>query len=299
MLSSARHDRLRCAVAVMLLTSACSRAPAEARLAPQPRASIDSSSGPGSLGRSLSKSLPSESEPQHSADENHQVQKTAAPATLEKPEEGTAREVLRALGIGEDGWKVVVSDWRARPGSSVALVFRSVAPNEAPANLKPLVAILLQDEAHLRVVAKGALDMDDNPCLRNTSSSPSRAPELTLDLAPYKLSATETAVGVRLSCEFFAPGAEGDVVNLYLFRQQHDALEVVFNQPVSLSFYDRVAQEQIESGSTVSMGTIGPRGLADILVRSTDVHRHGETKPGRKTVKTVRFTYVSPTYVSR
>jgi hypothetical protein len=112
---------------------------------------------------------------------------------------------------------------------------------------------------------------------------PAHPPSLKLDLADYRITASETAIGVRFTCEFQALGAEGNVTRLYLFRQEASTLSMILAEDVEISQYDRVANEFVDSHGTLIMQSTQASGMFDILLRMTDVFRRDSGKTRRKT----------------
>ena len=209
-----------------------------------------------------------------------------------KPTIVSEAEALAAMGQ-DHSFKIRLADWAARPGSTVALTFRSITPENGPKALQATVAIVDKVDSHVQLVASGQLNPEldlDDPCPKTPVDKPEFPPSIWLELAPYKISRSETAIGVRLKCAFYAPGARGTSIRLFLFRQQEKALEGVFAADVAFDNDDRIAHEEQVSHGIVLMQPTMTKGLFDILLRSNiTISSADDDKPARKRVESERF----------
>jgi hypothetical protein len=192
-------------------------------------------------------------------------------------------EVRAALGKVDEGSHVILADWRARPCSAVALTFRAVSPKSAPAELSAHLFLVEKARGKSTLVATSPINLDDASCMRDPGWEPEHPPSFKLDLADYRITAGETAIGTRFTCDFQAPGAEGTVTRLYLFRQEAGTLSKILAENVELSQYDRVANEYVDSHGILIMQRTQTSGVFDILLRMTDVFRSESGKTRKKT----------------
>jgi hypothetical protein len=243
----------------------------------------------------------------------------------------TKEDVLKALGqqtlAHDPALQVEIKPWHARPGSFVALLYLTASNDEmdvgdgteivrAP-RLQPTLALLQYVDGHLVATAKSdapdALGKDchelpkvekdsgDTPADQDTSTDGTYCQAFTFDLAPYRLTPAETAIGIRTQSHEIYPAGEGDDEDLTLFSITGHQLKPVFSATMSSSSEERGPNEMLTSKSTLQISQQKTGDHFDLLLVDHDdteklVSDASGGHPGKHLVKRT-FTWNGSAYV--
>ena len=191
------------------------------------------------------------------------VDARASPATTI---EGTTIDcaLAQVLGAPLSGRIVLVKDWPARPGLSVALVHAEPDEITSGRDLDAHVVLLRHVGTGLEVVATTTFvpEVDTDPAWHV------RSPELDLDFARYELREGDMAFGVRLGLTVEFPAGENDSRTLYLFRPDGAELVEVLHTRVQETDEQRGPNELRESTRIVAVAPETTGGFHDLLVHA-------------------------------
>ena len=187
----------------------------------------------------------------------------ASPATMTQPTP-VNRALAQALGAPRSGSIVLVKDWPARPGFSVALVHSEPDEITSGRDLDAHVVLLRHVGRGVEVVATTTFvpEVDTDPAWHV------RSPELDLDFARYELRAGDIAFGVRLGLTVEFPAGENDSRTLYLFRPDGTELVEVLHTRVQETDEQRGPNELRESTRIVAVAPEMTGGFHDLLVHT-------------------------------
>ncbi len=174
------------------------------------------------------------------------------------------RALAQALGSALSGRIVLVKDWPARPGLSVALVHGEPDEITSGRDLDAHVVLLRHAGAGVEVVATTTFvpEVDTDPAWHV------RSPELDLDFARYELREGDMAFGVRLGLTVEFPAGENDSRTLYLFRPDGAELVEVLHTRVQETDEQRGPNELRESTRIVAVAPETTGGFHDLLVHA-------------------------------
>jgi hypothetical protein len=184
----------------------------------------------------------------------------------------TQEDVVRAAGTGLDPSSIWRSaEWHAQKDTIVALSFRPAEFGARTQALEPRVAVLQNRMGKLVLVAQKPLDLTRAEC-RNDSGEPAggedRAPELTLDLAAYRIAPAQTAIGVRFSCANTFPAGEGTETRLLLLELHDGALRQVFDEAIANTNFDRPTGNESTTAGVLSVQREQHAGYFDLQLRT-------------------------------
>jgi len=164
-----------------------------------------------------------------------------------------------------------IAEWKARPGSIVALSFQAVPFGANVDELRPAVVVLENRSGKLVPIADGKLALGQVHCENGSGESVSdeAAPVFELDLAPYVIAPGATAIGVRFVCYNTFPAGEGSLTQLSLLELHAGTLREVLREPVSFSNHDRPSGTEIDTRGTVSLDTTLHDGHFDLVIQTT------------------------------
>jgi hypothetical protein len=211
----------------------------------------------------------------------------------------TMDDVKRALAsargsmTGPTNWRV--AEWNARRASVVALSYRPVTFGAPIASMNPHLAVLDERDGKLVSVVESKIAFTDTNCANDGgepvnddpgSEDDESAPALSLDLAPYKMTPSSTALGVRLHCRYTFPAGEGDNTYLALFEVAPGTLRLVFETPIETHDHQRVnPDDDFETKGVVIVQKTAQKGHFDWLLQTTQTGgAAGSSKRIEKTV---------------
>lgn len=235
-------------------------------------------------------------------------------------------DVLEAIGhqqlARDPHLQFQIKPWSARPGSFVALVYLTAPVSDdmdegdgteviRAVRLQPTLALLANIDGHLVATAKSdgpqgpgkgcrtlpqGADKVDDPATEGTLCK-----KFDFDLAPYRITPTETAIGVRIRYHNFYPAGEGQYEDLTLFEAVGHELKPVFSEEMSGSFEERGPNEMNTSKATLQVSAQKTGDHFDLLLVE---HRRTEKltedssagHPGSTLVKR-RFVWSGSAYV--
>ena len=244
-------------------------------------------------------------------------------------------EVLDAIGRKElahdPHLHLQIKPWDARPGSFVAMVYITASVSDdldegdgveivRAVRLQPTLALLESVNgrwiasakssgphgfgSQCRELPQGANEVDKKP---DSPNDPGPGPdgdvckEFDFDFAPYRITSTETVLGVRTKFHDFYPAGEGVHEDLTLFEMVGHELKQVFSETMSSSMEERGPNEMDSSKATLQVSPQKTRDHFDLLLVD---HERVETltdgpstnRPGRTLVKR-RFVWNGTVYV--
>jgi hypothetical protein len=243
----------------------------------------------------------------------------------------TKEDVLTAIGqkslTHDPALQVEIKPWNARPGSFVALVYLSVSSDAMDADdgteivrsprLQPTLALLQYVDGHLIATAKSESpndlgkdcrelsdvekDSGNAPGDRGSFPDGSLCQAFTFDLAPYRITPTETAIGIRIQVHDIYAAGEGDDETLTLFNVTGHQLTPIFSEEMSGSFEERGPNEMNTSKSTLQVTQQKTKDHFDLLLVDHNVTERllsdsTAGHPGKHLVKR-RFTWNGSRYV--
>jgi hypothetical protein len=253
--------------------------------------------------------------------------KTAVPPTKE--------EILDAIGskalAHDPHLQFQVKPWNNRPGSFLALVYITASANDIldtgdgteivrAARLQPTLALLEFVNGRFvaaansggphglgnqcRKLPRGADEVDK---ASGTPGDPGPSPngdlctEFDFDLAPYRITPTETAIGVRTKYHSFYAAGEGEYEELALFDLVGHELRQVFSEEMSSSMEERGPNEMDSSKSTLQVTTQKTKDHFDLLLvdhnRVETLTDGPSTNPPGRTLAKHRFIWNGTVYV--
>jgi hypothetical protein len=174
------------------------------------------------------------------------------------------RALAEALGAPLSGRIVLVKDWPARPGFSVALVHAEPDEITSGRDLDARVVLLRHVGTGVEVVAATTFvpAVDTDPAWHVHST------DLDLDFARYELREGDMAFGVRLGLTVEFPAGENDSHTLYLFRPDGAELVEVLHTRVQETDEQRGPDELRESTRIVAVAPETTGGFHDLLVHT-------------------------------
>ncbi|WP_158820627.1 hypothetical protein [Granulicella sp. S156] len=244
-------------------------------------------------------------------------------------------EILDAIGSKElahdPHLHFQIKPWNNRPGSFLAMVYITASVSDdlgesdavevvRAARLQPTLALLEFVNGrwitsakssgphgfgnHCRELPRGADQVDKTP---DTPGDPGHSPdgdlckEFDFDFAPYRITPTETVIGVRTKFHSFYIAGEGEYEDLTLFELVGHELKPVFSEIMSSSMEERGPNEMDSSKTVLQVSPQKTRDHFDLLVVE---HHNVETltdgpstnRPGR-TLSKRRFVWNGTAYV--
>ncbi len=174
------------------------------------------------------------------------------------------RALAQVLGAPLSGRIVLVKDWPARPGFSVALVHAEPVEITSGRDLDAHVVLLRRSGTGVEVVATTTFvpDVDTDPAWHVHST------DLDLDFARYELRESDIAFGVRLGLTIEFPAGENESRTLYLFRQDGTELVEVLHTRVQETDEQRGPNELRESTRIIAVAPETTAGFHDLLVHA-------------------------------
>lgn len=217
------------------------------------------------------------------------------PAALSDAELPVVHALVRPADEARESRVFTQRPWRGHRDSWVVLSSKRVAPGASPKALDAELAVVERRDGQLALVAKGGLSFESSSCGDTESPYPDAlGPVVSLDLAPYALSEGDTAIGVRLACDYATANGDGRETRLYLHRLREGKLSSVFDVEVDVT----ETQNGPEGGEyhvqhVVVMAPEKHEGLFDILVRHK--REPGEPK-GQPARPAGRYVYTDGSY---
>jgi hypothetical protein len=199
----------------------------------------------------------------------------AGAAQVEPP---SRPEVLRALGRGDlagDGTvKLQVRPWKAMAGAFVALLYVDAGEVVRATRVPPTLAVLTSLGGKLSIVAQAAID--DQRCRElpdagdfGSNQGGDDCEDMRLDLAPYRISASETALGLRTTIRSVFGAGESEAEYLTLFAisgDRRDALRPIFSHAMSVSDVQRGPGDMTTLETTLRVSDHLTAGHFDLLL---------------------------------
>jgi hypothetical protein len=174
------------------------------------------------------------------------------------------RALAQVLGAPLPARIVLVKDWPARPGFSVALVHAKPDEITSGRDLDAHVVLLRHVGMGVEVVATTTFvpEVDTDPAWHVVT------PELDLDFARYELRDNDIAFGVSLGLTIEFPAGENESRTLYLFRPDGTELVEVLHIRVRETDEQRGPNELRESTRIVAVAPETTGGFHDLLVHA-------------------------------
>ncbi len=237
----------------------------------------------------------------------------------------TKQAVLTALGqqrlLQEPALHLTTRPWPAQPGTFVALVYLTTSSASLDSGseavraprLQPTLALLRFVDGQLTAVAQSnppdALGepcrelslVQKDPALGSGFGDPdgTRCVDFHFDLAPYRITLTETAIGVRTKIHSIYPAGESDSENLTLFAIDAHHLKPVFNEEMAGSYEERGPNEMLTSKATLQVGPQETGDHFDLFMlehdRTDKLVEDGGGHPGKSLARR-RFAWNGSTY---
>jgi hypothetical protein len=216
-------------------------------------------------------------------------------------------EILRTLGkadlIGDATLKLEVKAWNSIAGSFVALMYIERDEVVRTEGLEPTLAVLKVSEHGIEIIARAAIKADacrrlaaDEMALARQDDGTS-CTEMRLDLAPYRISPSETALGVRTKVHAVYPAGESDEEALTLFAIKGDTLKPIFSHDMASEASERGPNDMITSSSKLRVTDHQTAGHFDLLLIERIqveelVHRDDDARPKDRSERTERRRFV-------
>ena len=209
-------------------------------------------------------------------------------------------EILDAIGNKElahdPHLHFQIKPWNARPGSFVALVYITASVNDdldegdgvevvRASRLQPTLVLLESVNGrwiasakssgphgfgnHCRELPRGADQVDRAP---DTPGDPDPSPdgdlckEFDFDFASYRITPTETVIGVRTKFHSFYIAGEGEYEDLMLFEVVGRELKQVFSRTMSYSMEERGPNEMDSSKAVLQISPQKTKDHFDLLI---------------------------------
>ena len=244
---------------------------------------------------------------------------------LKSPSLPGKEEVLRAIGLPElahdPHLQLQTKPWRARPGSFVALVFFTSPSNAIDdgtevvrtPRLQPTLILLEPSNGHLVASAQSDITTGTGEECRELSQVEKSnsadegvetdgdfCKELNLDLAPYRITSTEIAIGVRTKYHGVYPAGESDSEGLALFQVAGNRLAKIFSENMQDSSEERGPNEMLSSTNVLRVGPTKTAGHFDlVLVRHNRVEPlldDAGSPPPKSTLEKRKFVWNGSAY---
>ncbi|MEO7114215.1 MAG: hypothetical protein ABI183_27485 [Polyangiaceae bacterium] len=237
----------------------------------------------------------------------------AAPASL--PSATDASAAREDAGSGSDHIRDVARPggaaslrWQTLPLPDASLQVAAISYDRAARTVAELNAELaLVDVANAQaptLLGTAKIAVDPDACDAPTGNDDD-APELALDLAPYRITDQERAIGVRVTCHQTFPAGEASRSELVLFARSaasaKASLEDVFRISVADHEEQRGPGDAIDELATVSVLPRKTAGHFDLSVRRTTTIASLDAtagRPAKTRVATMRFVWNGSRYVA-
>jgi hypothetical protein len=229
----------------------------------------------------------------------------ASPAHAQTPDRDA---VLKALGAEPaDDLHLEVKPWNATTGAFVALLYVDAGEVVRTERLKPTLAVLMAADGMLSLVAQSTIG--EQRC-RELPEGGELAPnengddctEMHLDLAPYRISRSATALGLRTKIHSVFGAGENEAEYLTLFEiigDRRQELRPIFAHEMSVSDEQRGPGDMTTVERTLRISDQLTSGYFDLLlVESTRREKIGGS--GGASLKRVerRFQWQGAGYVA-
>jgi hypothetical protein len=201
-------------------------------------------------------------------------------------------DVLNAIGhkqLAQDpNLQFQIASWNARPDSFVALVNLSVANDSMyvgngteivrSTRLQPTLVLLQYVDGRLVATAQSdglnglGKDCRQQSEVEKDSDHPaptidgSLCQEFDFDLAHYRITPTETAIGIRTKYHDIYAAGEGDYEDLTLFDVAGHKLTPIFSEIMNDSSEERGPNEMNSSKATLQISAQQTRGHFDLVL---------------------------------
>jgi hypothetical protein len=237
-------------------------------------------------------------------------------------------DVLKAIGkrqlASDPSLNFQIKPWKSLPDSFVALLYITAANEDGEeavrtARLHPTLVLLNTTEGRLTALAESEVGLklsdpdgiEEEVCRElppgkkqfkdSVLTDGNQCMEIHLDLAPYKITSTETAIGVRTKVHEVYPAGEGDSEYLTLFDIAGHNLRKIFSESMSSDDEERGPNEFLHSKSILQVSTQLTADHFDLLlIENNRVDELVETRkahhPAPKQT-THRFTWKASAYV--
>jgi hypothetical protein len=192
------------------------------------------------------------------------------------PQTPSQEEVLRALSRedlpGDRSLNFEVEPWDVPGATFVALMYIDAGEVVRTKRLQPTLSVLKESDGKLTLIAEATID---EPHCRElpegrTELEPNLdgedCPELHLDLAPYKISSSDTALGVRTKIHAVFPAGESETEELTLFHIVGGTLKPIFSAEMNLRDEQRGPGDATRSESTLRISDHQTSGHFDLLL---------------------------------
>lgn len=206
-------------------------------------------------------------------------------------------EIARPGGAATLRWQV-----RAMPSASTQVVVLSYdGAAQTLAMLDAEIALVDISNAPL-LLASGKIQPDSEAC-DEPESAEGTASNFELDLAPYRITEHERAIGVRLACHQTFGAGEASRKELVLFARDPanaKSLHEIFRTSAEDHEEQRGPGDLIDDTTTVSVQPQMTAQHFDLSVRTTTVISSldsASTRPASTHVKTTRFVWDGSHYV--
>lgn len=186
-------------------------------------------------------------------------------------------EVLKLMDredlIGDRSLTLEIKPWKGLRGAFVALMYIDAGEVVRTQRLRPTLILLRDKGGKLALVARAEVDavlcrelpQDETRLEENLDGDHCKA--MQLDLAAYRISRSETAVGLRKTFHSVFPEVETEVEGLTLFRIAGKILKPVFFLPaMKLRDEQRGSGDLTTSESTLRISHHRTSGYFDLVV---------------------------------
>ncbi|MBV8962812.1 MAG: hypothetical protein JO068_21130 [Hyphomicrobiales bacterium] len=224
----------------------------------------------------------------------------------EVPEENDVLRTLRPDLIGDRALTLEVKPWKALHGAFVALMYIGIPGGETvrTQRLHPTLAVVREEGGALSLVAR--VETEEPRCRElppdqtelELNLDGGDCPAMHLDLAPYRISPTETALGLRTKTHEVFPAGESEAEKLTLFRILGHTLKPIFSAEMMYSDEQRGPGDLTTSESTLQVSEQKTSGYFDlVLVETTRSEKIFDTNYSRTKRTQRRFSWQGGRYV--
>ncbi len=230
---------------------------------------------------------------------------SASRAYAETPE---PTDILRAMGrtdlIGDRALTLEIKPWKAFEGAFVALMYIDAGEVMRTQRLRPTLGVMREEGGRLSLLARAEIE---EPSCREADQrelepnlNGDDCPAMHLDLAPYRISPTETALGLRIRVHSVFPAGESEAEKLTLFRIVGNRLKPIFSAEMMLRDAQRGPGDLTTSESTLQVTGQKTSGYFDLLlVESTRFEKLLDSGDGRTKRTQHRFRWQGDGYAAR
>lgn len=194
-------------------------------------------------------------------------------------------------------WVSEIKRWKKMPGGHV-VVRALLKKNTPPTESNPAEVVVIADR-HGKPAVIARAEVTFSSCLREESSWTTAILAVKLDLAPYNISSTVTAFGIRVSCNTSFPAGENDTDTLFLYRTTGKTLTEIFSVNVANNDRQRGPNDVTEQTAVVKIGKNSTNEFKDLIVETTIRHSlfYQEANAAvRSEKKTDRYKWLGKSY---